>query len=1030
MDEVPTVTAAAPGTQDAGVLAPEPPANAVELGYTVSVDAFSGPLDLLLFLVRKAELDIIDIPVATIADQFVALISQWQREGDLDLEGAGDFILLAATLLEIKARTIAPPPVEDQERATDEADDLLDPRADLIGKLLAYRKFKEAVGILNQLEAERAVRVPRQLREEIPEDPDEAAGIDLGELDVGQLSQLWTALLARLGGAGPRTVMKDDLPIELSIRKLADQAEQQPEISLQGLFAAEPSLQGRVSMLMATLECARQRIVHATQLEQYGDVTLRFRPPAERLIMPVEFPPEEGGKKRRRRPPLVTFQPPVAPSSDEGEDPAAEPEEKHETDEERFLRELNEQCDLDGVLTRVQDVEKGFQQYWEVLHPPAPAPVVIPAAEPPRIPEAVAEFVPVVVTAVVAEAEVTPPVLAAALTPVAEAVPPVEPARSEMVPPVAETAAGADVTQLVAEVVPAEGATTVVSVERTSKIPAAVIPAVEFFPPSVKVVEASAEPLVTAELVVAETIPAVMAEVEALPLPSEVPLSEIPTTVEPELPPGSMVADPEAIHPAAELGLVPETNGGSETSAPTAEPPLFRIFNTDPITVEIREAEPVESGLAEPTEAAGEALSAESGVEAVGHRESHLPQVATEEEGAFPSTAEPAELLASMVSAAVVDAPDSATQHEVTANLPAPHANREESPVLESDGVENPVLVPAVEESAGEVATNPVSPEHVVIPRDPLPLTDSSLTEALVLAAEVQVVPEPVVQKVETAAVVPVVAADAVSLAIASPGVDSAAAIEPDLPAIPAPLREVASEPEAAPLSVTEPSQPIVPPRIMHRPPPFSRTLFLVLSLGAGAAIALGTGLATLPSGMTIAVRRITEALAPAADPEVLVPTVVPETIAVVIPASRPALVVEPEPSLVAAFTGPADQWLEDLHAGRTTAPVWPVSVPWYACLPVAPLPASVVEFSETPDFTGLPVAALIRDGAWGWYAEGAWMPAWPRIVPLDAFVPDTTPPALSAWVTLPDLALVPVVTFLRPTGWAVLAGRADHVLP
>ena len=62
-----------------------------ELGYTVSVDAFSGPLDLLLFLVRKSELDIIEIPIATITDQFVALIKQWQQQGELDLEAAGDF---------------------------------------------------------------------------------------------------------------------------------------------------------------------------------------------------------------------------------------------------------------------------------------------------------------------------------------------------------------------------------------------------------------------------------------------------------------------------------------------------------------------------------------------------------------------------------------------------------------------------------------------------------------------------------------------------------------------------------------------------------------------------------------------------------------------------------------------------------------------------------------------------------------------------------------------------------------------------
>ena len=413
-------------------VAPDEPA--LDLGYSVAVDAFSGPLDLLLFLVRKSELDIIDIPVATIADQFVALIREWQELGELDLEAAGDFILMAATLLEIKARTVAPPPIDEGELASEDEDDILDPRADLIGKLLAYRRFKEAVGLLNQLEAQRAQQVTRQLREDIPEDPDEATGIDLGELNVNQLSKLWYTLLARLGGNGPRTVMKDDIPIEGSIRKLEASAIEQRELTLHGLFAAESTLQGRVTMLMATLECTRQRIVHATQHEQYGDVILRFREESDRVITPVVFPPEEGGKKRRRRPPLVTFQAPVAPSADESEDAPSEPEEKHETDEERFLRELNESCDLDGVLARVQDVEKGFQAYWEVLHPAPPPPVqqIIPLVVEPvavaqaEVPVAVAGSEPVTAVAV-GEAPATAVVDPAAAVVTVEALAAVEP---------------------------------------------------------------------------------------------------------------------------------------------------------------------------------------------------------------------------------------------------------------------------------------------------------------------------------------------------------------------------------------------------------------------------------------------------------------------------------------------------------------------------------------------------------------------------------------------------------------------------
>lgn len=81
--------------QDATAASAVPPAEALDLGYTIATDSFSGPLDLLLFLVRRTEVDIFDIPLVTVIDQFVATITAWQ---DMDLEVAGDFIAMAATL--------------------------------------------------------------------------------------------------------------------------------------------------------------------------------------------------------------------------------------------------------------------------------------------------------------------------------------------------------------------------------------------------------------------------------------------------------------------------------------------------------------------------------------------------------------------------------------------------------------------------------------------------------------------------------------------------------------------------------------------------------------------------------------------------------------------------------------------------------------------------------------------------------------------------------------------------------------------
>ena len=161
-----------------------------DLGYQVSLDSFSGPLDLLLHLVRKSEVAISDIPIVDIADQFLSVVQNWE---DADLELAGDFILMAATLLEIKARSIAPLPEGDEE--DEEEDEWIDPREDLVRQLLAFRKTKDAVQWLENLEDSRLKLHHRRFSENIPEDPAEADGFDLDNADPYLLFKTWEKIL-------------------------------------------------------------------------------------------------------------------------------------------------------------------------------------------------------------------------------------------------------------------------------------------------------------------------------------------------------------------------------------------------------------------------------------------------------------------------------------------------------------------------------------------------------------------------------------------------------------------------------------------------------------------------------------------------------------------------------------------------------------------------------------------------------------------------------------------------------------------
>ncbi len=337
----------------------------LDLGYHVTLDSFSGPLDLLLFLVRRTEVDIADIQVATIADQFVAM---FKATPDLDLDVAGDFILMAATLLELKSRLVMPAeePKEGEEE-TQEEEDVFDPRAGLIRQLLTYRRFKEATQLLPQLEESQCERLGRGLREIIPEDPEEVDGLDLENCDAGLLYETWEGVLIYLNRLGPRTVLNDDVPLEHKINTLVDAMRAAREAKLSWMFAQETTTSGRVGVLMATLECARQRFVEALQHEQFGDVLLRYREDADRTRTP-ELPPEplEEAKKRRKRLPLVTWRAPERTTQPEQQEIDLDTDEEEavvETDEQRFHRELEEACAVEAVLTRTADIESSFTAF-------------------------------------------------------------------------------------------------------------------------------------------------------------------------------------------------------------------------------------------------------------------------------------------------------------------------------------------------------------------------------------------------------------------------------------------------------------------------------------------------------------------------------------------------------------------------------------------------------------------------------------------------------------------------------------------
>ena len=349
----------------------------VDLGYQVTLDSFSGPLDLLLYLVRRSEVAITDIPIAEVTDQFIALMDHID---DLDLDVAGDFILMAATLLELKARFIRPPE-ESGEEAEDEDDEWLDPRADLIRQLLAYREVKEAVLALEELEQTRHRWHQRKYAEQLPAEEDE--DFDLENADPYALFACWDNILKSVAGQRDRTVLYDDIPMSERMDQLANTMAEAGEAKLSWLLDHEKTVVRRCGVIIAMLESVRQKVVEATQYEQYGDVELRFIDLDERQ-RPVPAPPEldaedeigpDGKKKRRRRKrlPLMTYQAPESDESDSSKENGAGeggsdeiiPDEPIvvQTEEQRFTDELNQNIGIDALLQRIKHLDEHLQAH-------------------------------------------------------------------------------------------------------------------------------------------------------------------------------------------------------------------------------------------------------------------------------------------------------------------------------------------------------------------------------------------------------------------------------------------------------------------------------------------------------------------------------------------------------------------------------------------------------------------------------------------------------------------------------------------
>jgi segregation and condensation protein A len=256
------------------------------IDVSVRLDNFEGPLDLLLYLIRKNEVSIYDIPIALITAQYLDTIQLMQ---ELDLDVAGEFLVMAATLIHIKSRMLLPRP----ETAAGVEGEAEDPRDTLIRRLLEHEKFKAAAGLLHEREQVRAAQWQR---------PDERvagiAGEDYEpelEVDLFSLLAAFQAVVDR-AKIRPRVLLPpEQIPIEVRIAQLLARLSETQACGFEELFADVADRSGLIVTFLALLEMIRLKLVRVFQSASFGAIRVYKRPRPADAPVPIGDPEAHRG---------------------------------------------------------------------------------------------------------------------------------------------------------------------------------------------------------------------------------------------------------------------------------------------------------------------------------------------------------------------------------------------------------------------------------------------------------------------------------------------------------------------------------------------------------------------------------------------------------------------------------------------------------------------------------------------------------------------------------------------------------------
>ena len=238
--------------------------------FKIALDMFAGPMDLLLYLVKRHEVDITQVPIAKITEEFVAYLDVLE---DLAIDQVGEFVDLASLLLEIKARELVPRPEETAEPVETV-------REELVSRLLEYKQYRDAAVLLEDRAREWELRFTRAAAAEETGPRSGPAEVTIGDVHVWDLVGALARVMRKREKRRPRQIVQDDTPIEVHIERVETLVAEKGRVSFSELFDADMPRTRIVGIFLAVLELVRRGRLRTRQDRIFDEIWLEPAPSA------------------------------------------------------------------------------------------------------------------------------------------------------------------------------------------------------------------------------------------------------------------------------------------------------------------------------------------------------------------------------------------------------------------------------------------------------------------------------------------------------------------------------------------------------------------------------------------------------------------------------------------------------------------------------------------------------------------------------------------------------------------------------